>query len=369
MKKGMVNITMENFEAYCLDYYENSLGNEEVIALMTFLNNHDEAKSIFENFEAVFLSADQTIHFPEKEQLFKAEITPVGILNQDNYNRFFNQYVNGDLDQKQQKELNLFVEKNPDVVKDFSLYKASLSTADLSVCYPNKEELKRKIIPFYRSKVFMNTLATAAIVIFALLISLPFEFGRKVSIDQLAYSDRNTDVRIDITENDQVVINERKTSFNSVISIPAEIETVTAFRVEALPLMSFQNQEIILAFEKEIINPEVPKRMDLIYAFEFKKLREDLAAREEGEQFQQKSVLGKGVYLLAKSISGRNPQEIGIPQNISLWSLADFSVEQLSYLTNSDMDIHRRKEKEDHIMTFSYVSKNLNLERRRKIRR
>ncbi len=364
----MTHITMENFEAYCLDYYEGNLASDEVIALMSFLDLYPEAKEQFDNFEAVYLEADESIHFSIKEQLHKPEVISVGSIDESNYQEYFVRSIDNELSNQEQELSNLFVQKNPTLKRELDLFKATVSQADFSITYPNKEELKRKVVPMFGRKTLLTVVSIAAMVAFAVLVINPFESGLKHRAEQLAYSNSISDIQLKSSNKTEVPINIRKVESFSV-GIILEEQTEETIRINAISLVKPRINDLQLAANVSPVKEYIPMRMDLIHAYEFAMLRDMLEFREEQEHFNEKSTLGKGMYALTKMVTGKKPGNIGVPQNISLWSLADFSVAQLSFFTNSDMDIHRKDENNERVVTFSYNSKNVNIERRRKLRR
>ena len=58
-----MNINLNNYEAYFLDYHEGSLSPALVKELMEFISQHPELKEEFETFEPVALTDTENINF------------------------------------------------------------------------------------------------------------------------------------------------------------------------------------------------------------------------------------------------------------------------------------------------------------------
>ncbi len=65
----MNHINKNNIEAWLLDYTEGALTPDKEKQLEAYLQGHPEFKSLLENFEPVYLEADEAIVYEKKEQL------------------------------------------------------------------------------------------------------------------------------------------------------------------------------------------------------------------------------------------------------------------------------------------------------------
>lgn len=66
-----MKITEENIEAWLLDYVEGSLDPAQVIKFEAHLKEHPEHQKLIEGFEIITIPKDETVVFPNKEQLLK----------------------------------------------------------------------------------------------------------------------------------------------------------------------------------------------------------------------------------------------------------------------------------------------------------
>ncbi len=278
-------INKNNYEIYFLDYHEGTLPAEQVADLFLFLEQHPEFQEEFDAFENIKLTDDLTDIFPSKDFLKKAYVNEnnvqqfliaalEGDLNTDELkalhgfiaaNKQFEKdkllyaktkltvnteiYANkeslkkiseevataqqlliaeleGDIDTKAQKQLNEMIAANAELEHDRVLYSKTKLTADASIKYPNKGELK-KTVSLFGSRTLIYTISIAA----SVLLFLGIYFYSSPEINPTG----NTAVAV-IDENKNVLENKNTTTQNSVDSItenkdqivPSEmIKTVT----------------------------------------------------------------------------------------------------------------------------------------------
>ncbi len=214
-------INKNNYEIYFLDYHEGTLPAEKVAELFLFLELHPEYQEEFDAFDNIKLTDDLTEEFPGKELLRKSEINADNIqqyliaelegdLNADEQkalndflavNKQFEKdrllysktrivdaetvvfpakdalkkligdehkaqqlliaETEGDITLAEQVELNKLLKDNPQLERDRKLYAKTKLTADTSITYPNKGELK-KTVALFNSRSLVYTISIAA---------------------------------------------------------------------------------------------------------------------------------------------------------------------------------------------------------------
>ena len=141
-----MKINRDNYEVWFLDYYEGRLSPQQVEELKAFLDLHYDLKEELDSFENISLPPAKKIVFDAKESLKKPVIITVGSINEKNYEEFFIADVEGELTKEKKTELNIFLEKNPQLKKEFELFQKTKITPDTSINFPAKEVLKKNII-------------------------------------------------------------------------------------------------------------------------------------------------------------------------------------------------------------------------------
>jgi len=166
----MTNINKNNYEEFFIDYFDGNLTAEKTAELFLFLESHPELKEEFNNFSNVQLDIPE-MQFPDHNSLKKTEGSISGI------DEKLIASLEGDLSFEEKKELESFIQSNPQVKKDLEIYKATVSVPDMSVVYPDKNSLK-KPVPFYIAYRNEMRYGIAAILLLAFIAGMVSVFNR-----------------------------------------------------------------------------------------------------------------------------------------------------------------------------------------------
>jgi hypothetical protein len=134
-----MNINLDNYEAYFLDYHEGSLSPALVKELMEFIAKHPELKQDFESFEIITVKDDERITFEQKQSLKKQQTK----VNTSNFDEYAIDYIEGNLPLVLQQELKTFITQNPTYKKELELYSKIKLQPDTSIVFDDKHSLKR----------------------------------------------------------------------------------------------------------------------------------------------------------------------------------------------------------------------------------
>lgn len=218
-------INKNNYESWFLDYYEGALPAERVAELFLFLEQHPHLKEEFDAFENIKLTDDLTDVFPAKDFLKKTLVDESNVqqfliaelegdLNADelkalhdfiathkqfetdkmlyaktkladdpmlfpnkeelkktplvaaNIEQLLIAELEGDLTAVEQKRLNEIVAAQPELQRDRKLYLKTKVTADASIKYPNKGELKKTVSLFGNRSLIYTISIAASILLF-----------------------------------------------------------------------------------------------------------------------------------------------------------------------------------------------------------
>jgi len=161
-------INHKNYEIWFLDFAEGNLSERQIELLMDFLAKNDDLRAEFDALELIKLPADDSFVFDAKDKL-KRPLTANIALSQDD--KLLIGELENDLDTQQKAQLEKRLKDRPALGKDQKIYQKTQLVADLSVKYPNKEELKRKerrVIPL---RVLMQ-IAAALLLLFVMIFAL-----------------------------------------------------------------------------------------------------------------------------------------------------------------------------------------------------
>ncbi|MCB0738727.1 MAG: hypothetical protein KDC92_14530, partial [Bacteroidetes bacterium] len=143
-----MNLTLHNYEAWFLDYLEGNLSESQLAKFYAFLEQHPELKEELDiDLEEVTLQAE-SVEFIPKTDLHKE--LELGTITHKNIDFFLIAELEGELTQKQEKELTTFLAANKQYQKDQALYAKTKLSANETIVYPFKRELKKSTV-FIRS--------------------------------------------------------------------------------------------------------------------------------------------------------------------------------------------------------------------------
>ena len=134
------SINMENYEIYLMDYFDGQLSEDEVDALMLFLESHPEIKSEMDGFEEIRMTPEE-VHL-DYNILKKNPIEkPETFINTENAEEYFIAYLEGDLNDSQKEELRVFVEEEIELKKEFEFTQRLTLQPNINIEYKDKEML------------------------------------------------------------------------------------------------------------------------------------------------------------------------------------------------------------------------------------
>jgi len=167
-----MNINSENIEIFILDYYDGNLDANAISELMQYLEQHSEAKELFESYENITLEADINLKFSDKENLKKNSVVAVGEISEHNFEEYCIQSIENILTVEQQTALSSFLFQNPQLQKTFETYKKTVLQPDLQVIYQDKELLKKSVsMPVKQSPLRrMIIISTSVAAVLAIVI-------------------------------------------------------------------------------------------------------------------------------------------------------------------------------------------------------
>lgn len=213
--KEQMNINLDNYEAYFLDYHEGSLSPDLIKELMDFITLHPVLREEFESYEPIALKAAEGVTYHEKDTLKKQ----LAGINATNFDKYAVEYVEGTLPVALQNELKAFITQNPLYQKELELYAKTKLAPDTSIVFEEKFSLKRK----YKSPAAWYYWSAAASV--AVIIGAYFLLDRSVK------PNGNTIAKHDQVKDTNEVANHIAKSVDSTVVIPKNIPNTPANNV------------------------------------------------------------------------------------------------------------------------------------------
>jgi len=359
----MATISYANYEAFFLDYYEDNLTPGQITELMIFLEQNPELKEKFEEFEMMILEKDNEIAFEDKESL-KKNIFPELTLNitKDNCEEFFIASVEGELSKNQENELTIFLQKNPQFINQFNLYKHT-KLIPQHINYPFIHKLKRskfnkpkKIVYYY-----LAAASIALLLVFFKLINL--QLSDEIENQEFkTMSYKKSDYKFSSktkTENTFLLAEKTRDSLTSQISVIKKQKQIASnlFNPKKLSKKNSLNtrkDEFVFIKEKmqpltdaKIASPELNKEIipvtlpDNINA-------QPVCFKETPEYIEKNNV----------------PTEAS--KKITLWDIAKALTKGLSKLTKKDIQLKTVENEKGEVTAFQFNAEDFKFSKYRK---
>jgi len=217
----MGKINRNNYESFLLDHLEGVLDSHLTEELLLFLDENPDIREEVEMLDEVVLMPPD-LSMGNKEPL-KKKITPVGRVNEKNYEEKFIAFHENDLDAEEKKEVAGFVSVNIFLKKDFKLFGKTFVAPDKEVVFAEKETLRK-----WRKPVVMwwlvSSVAAALIVLFAVIFLLKEETA--------GMKDIKSEIVISSAEKSEPVSNGQliKDTLRSIEVLPEKSKAVTAVK-------------------------------------------------------------------------------------------------------------------------------------------
>lgn len=135
-----MEINRQNYEMYFLLYADNELDTVKKEALETFVANHADLREELNLLLQTRLTADETIAFPNKENLFKPLTLP-STVHPLNYEASFLSYIDGELNEQEQKAVEAFLIGHPQKKAELARMRLLKLEPDNDIVFPGKNSL------------------------------------------------------------------------------------------------------------------------------------------------------------------------------------------------------------------------------------
>lgn len=170
-----MKITRNNYEEFFLDFTEGKLESGLQREFERFLEENPDLRLELGEFENVTVEDNLNNRFDRKSSL-KKDFSPVGEIDEFNYEDFLIGKVENDLNPREAENLRQFISRNPFAVREQELYRKTILHPDPKILFPRKSDLKKYVvIPIFRRQT-VAALAIAA----SILMLLYLNFNRDI---------------------------------------------------------------------------------------------------------------------------------------------------------------------------------------------
>ncbi len=240
-----MNINVNNWEAYAVDYFDGTLSAQEQKELLAYVDSHPEIKDEFYSYQE-FTVAPGKVVFKEKQALKQPIITPYGTINENNYEEYIVLYIDNELSENQEKEFLIFIKKNGFLKKEIELLAATKLNPDKKIVFTDKDLIRKNAV----LSVWIRWSAVAAVFLTGLFLLKPYIFNRSLPV-------RNFTVSISSLP-----------SLNYTSMIPHD--TITRLPVQKIPVVGLKSKKI-QQYDIITLKPMKPLEKSMLLSAEINK--------------------------------------------------------------------------------------------------
>lgn len=206
-----MDININNYEVFIIDYLDGKLGTLETAQLLVFLENHPGLKEEFEDLKTIIVTPNENEVFGFNESLKQPSDADAVNLSMLNYPHYFIAAVEGDLTATGQHLVGNFLKEHPELASDYELFKATKLIPNKKIRYPETAALKMTGKSAFAGKhVFMKYyfatgIAATLLLLFTIWLRLSpgtesdLDNNLRNSIEQQG-ANRNTELEIQNSE-------------------------------------------------------------------------------------------------------------------------------------------------------------------------
>jgi hypothetical protein len=340
-----MKINQDNYEQYFLDHAEGSLSPEMERELDDFLQANPDLKAILDDYDATPLLSSE-IHNDELKKRLKRDIIPTQNINDDNAEEWMISQVEGQLNNKEEAELAEFITLNPAYAYDREKFSQTRLSADLSVTYSRKEQLKKKapVLPIIRLAWIIPAAAAVILLFFGIryllkpddLIISPAIWPVADVITPIDPSKETPDVNNQLERVARVEIQSPAATSKEN---PSQMSRQASFRLEptnvvAIEIAVVNNLENIKLFVFNVppIQPEVQKKKSLF-----------------------SKVVGNMLTQAKEGLSRQAKIENFNKSDFSLWTLAQAGVNGYNSISDREIELYVHRDEEGKVTSYALI--------------
>ena len=343
----MDRINKNNYEAYFLDYHEGSLNAEEKQMTEAFLQKYPECYDEFEDYADLVLPIPE-IHFPDKSELFKTEIS---LPETNDWEFLCIAFMEGDLTDDELIEFENQRKEDSEKEKVLAMYLSTKSIPEKNIQYGDKTTLKRKIVLIPRW--IYGAVSSAAILVLAWFIFNP----NSGNVDTQQFTEDSTRQVISV---DRISHPGKYEKLASLESGPKAIKksSLTTYTKGGVSTEILLPDDEMIRFNYTIaslpakITGRVSSKID-IYAPASQQFAYRFIPGAEDDDYLT-LVAFTGEYI-RKQLLDQDP-ELVEKSRFSLWELADAGLEKVSNIFGTGADIEREYNESGDLVAVSFES-------------
>jgi hypothetical protein len=357
----MEKIDKNNYEVWVIDYFDGKLNAVEIKALLTFLDKHPDLKEEFESFDHSPITADQ-LTFDNKSTLKKEPVSTYENIGEGNYEELFIAYHEGDLTEKEEESVDAFVGINPQLNNEFELFGKIKLTAEESLIYEGKTDLKRNP----RIGIYWWVSSSAAAVLFIMLYFFNSDTQQSNEVQQFSDISRISKYAIPFEISNETAIELKEISTKPATSLiiadspqlPGN-DQQELLALEVIRPIASQDLNVALSPDDDFTDYEFPA--SVIYA-------ENALALAEPEVVEQQKRNGP-LARIVRNITGQvsvektGKKEKKAKKDPTFVRVLDQSITVINTLTGNESELVKTYDEEGNLTRYEYEGESISWSR------
>jgi hypothetical protein len=357
-----MNIDRTNYEIYIVDYFDGKLDKVTAEELLRFLERNPDLQDEFEAFRSMTLSSDDSIVFENKNQLKKTLIKSTENITEENYEEYFIGHTERILSSAEDQELIRFLALNTHLQKEFSIYQKTKLSADLSVQYPAKAELKKEaVVRSLPGRIAISLSVAASLLVIFISIFLVNKTGHEIlngnNIAALQHPNSSNTRPISKNIETYIYVQQRNLTNNTI----AEADTQSIQRREIYgpitPAIYKELAQLDMPADNAGIHSLPETRTEYTDILNYQKVLADSKQEFEKENNGFQRLATTGLKKIRKA--GGEKQPSTEPDKFSIWDLAYLGVAGYNRITNSNLILDRRTDNDGRLTSFALGRENI----------
>ena len=334
-----MHINQDNYEQYFLDHAEGNLSPEMERELTDFLEANPDLKPVLADFDPAPIQTVE-IHNDLLKSRLRKSLRPTEHIREDTVDEWLIREAEGLLDESEENELKAFLSLNPAYSFDQKIFGHVKFTADLSISFPKKDELKKKGLLLPGSRLTWLLPAAAAVIMLFIGIRFLWQPGNNpLPPANIAVVDK-PEFRPALVE--EVAVS--PPTGTPALGTPAPEQVAEMTRVLSFRLEPVENQTVIHHNPASTIKANLAV-FDIDPGLIMQKKEKPLIAK----------VINN---MLAKARDGfndkTNPDQFNMP-DFSFWTLAKAGIDGYNSISDRDIELLVRKDDDGKAKSYALI--------------
>jgi hypothetical protein len=355
-----MEININNYEIFIIDYLDNKLPPFETAQLIIFLEQNPHIKNDFEGLENIKVKPSLDESYGFSDVLLHPADYDADNLSLINYSHYFIAATEGDLSSIGKQRIDVFIKKYHHLEREYLLFAACKLKPDPKITFSNKKSLKNAAKPLVY-KMFTH-LTVAASVLILISIFLHIEPESTESLDKVIKERVNTTSETKTTVGTK---EEKEVNTPAILSSKKheEVKLSGKTNTSTKAVKDANNKAKSGSIER---NAPINKMVKLKYTinntglitenqtknfytnlYEDIKLSQELSIASKEEQIETPVVeRNQGSFktgrILNSIIASGNQVAEQVPESLSGWLIADLGIKGFNLLTNNKFKIERQ---------------------------